>query len=342
MDDANIIYFAVWMRRCLCGTWCVLILLDDIYSHKPAGNQDNRPLDGSITRPPSRPTASPSIDGTDPRACFSSYISFAVADISESVYFWVNLTSQAISKTAEPRYGTQFSIVTAGGVAKECDGISRVQYVSTTTKTTFREWETADVYRNGSLPTGVLQRLVKTESFLLPRSELEPYPSCSIPRESCSEHWKVFNSAVRSFSTVPELGLPTENDTIVQRFRWEWGINMLGSCPQPELECRSGDWTTDMEHKTKLARNLGEPLGPEGMFQCFLAIDRFVLIHFPPTYTSRNICAANGYGTEMSITHLDKNEAPMTAVLNAITFSANHPELCFMGHQQDFRQTTCK
>jgi hypothetical protein len=151
------------------------------------GSQNNRVVNASITWP-ALLTPSLDIDGTNPDPCLSSYVSYALADIAECEFFYSILSSLSISTRLRPLYTTKFSVVTAGGLSRECDGISRVQYVSTTTKTVFDRWNTVDVYRNGSIPEAVSRRLIQAD-YVLPRSVVEPYPRCSIPRESCAQQW---------------------------------------------------------------------------------------------------------------------------------------------------------
>jgi hypothetical protein len=279
---------------------------------------------------------------SDPRACLSSLLSYVEADLSEQTFYRSNISTLAISTVLSLRPNTRFSIITAGPVSTQCDGIPRVRYVASSTLT-FSNPTLAPVYDSAHIPVGVRSRMNFTHrpDDLLSRRDVVPYPQCTIPPESCANQWATYKKAVKS-------KMEEGDDTIwLNRMSWDYDLAFFGGCQQPQLDCmqnHAGNNKTFIHSLSSLysARYDGGRMPADYIYQCYVMIDRFVLLYFPPEGVhDRDICVNDGWGSQI-IERRRMSEGISTAIVSEITFAPTHPDLCGYGHQQDFANTVCE
>jgi hypothetical protein len=196
-----------------------------------------------------------------------------------------------------------------------------------------------------------------------PRIASGPYPTCYIQPDDCQQQWNLFQQTFRNgslgfeaLSLLPYEFGPSQlvgynaalgvDKMDIDRWLWTQGYGNIrgffGKCTQAADICfdHFGDGGTDnltdfssslseAKRWVSASSNIGKDYkpwwrhDPRDRPKCYLGVDRFVLIHFPPTNPnnmSRNLCgmkAVTGAAFPSS-----NSSVTMTAVLHSIVFGA--------------------
>jgi hypothetical protein len=162
----------------------------------------------------------------------------------------------------------------------ECDGIPRFRFHSHPTSTTSRT--VTATFRPRGVDIDIYWGAIYAETIL---GTPVPVPRCSVEDEHCKEYRSLYRSE---------------------------RLKSIGSAPGPD------DFDYAKSAHLFLEADRGCALLKE---QCKMDVgEEVVLIYWPPLLVSRNICAANGYGTAVTQTEDSPESGPLVVTTDAITF----------------------